>query len=138
MGIGMIVGLRDSRLQQVIDLMDGGLDTVTTTAMMHFYDGVRPATGGAVTGLVASCALSQPSGTITAGVLTFATVSDDVSADADADITWCRIVDSDGAFVMDLGCGIAASGEEIIFNTVTARIGGVVQILSGSFNEGNA
>ena len=138
MSIGMIEALRNARLQAIVDEIDDGLDTVTTEGMMHFYDGARPATGGTVTGLVASCALSQPSGTITAGVLTFAVVSDDVSADADADITWCRIVDSDGAFVMDLGCGIAASGEEIIFNTVTARIGGVVQLLSGTLTEGNA
>jgi len=140
MTIALSTTARDNRLQQIIDEMDGGADGVTATAMMHFYDNPRPASGAAITTetLIASNALSEPSATISAGVLTFDTITDDVSADADADIGWCRIVDSDGAFVIDMDCGIAASGAEIIFNTVTARIGGVVQILSGSFTEGNA
>ena len=138
MTIGMNVLVRNARAQALLDKIDSGADTITLTGMMHFYDGVRAATGGAVTNLIASCALSQPAGTIASGVITFSTITDDVAADLDADISWCRIVDSDAGFVLDLDCGIAASGAEIIFNTLTARVGGVVQILSGSFTEGNA
>ncbi|MCP4501571.1 MAG: hypothetical protein GY822_16555 [Deltaproteobacteria bacterium] len=107
--------------------------------MMHFYTEPRPSAGVDITTeiFVASCALSEPSAVVAGGVLTFETISDDVSADADEDIGWCRIVDSDGEWVMDLGCGIKDSGEQIIFNTLTARIGGVIKILSGSLTEGN-
>ena len=139
MGLNFSEALRNARLQAVIDKLDSGADGVTTTAMMHFYDEPRPPAGDAITTeiLIGSCALSEPSATISAGVLTFEPISDEVSADADEDIFWCRIVDSDGTWVLDLGCGINASGEQIIFNTLTARIGGVIKILSGSFTEGN-
>lgn len=139
MTMNFSTALRNSRAQAVIDHIDAGADAVTTEGVMHFYNGPRPAAGAAITTetLLASCALSEPSGTVANGVLTFATISDDVSVDADGDVLWCRIVDSDGDWVIDLGCGIAGSGEQIIFNTLTARIGGVLQILSGSFTEGN-
>ena len=132
--------LRNARAQAVIDTLDAGADGVTTTAMMHFYTGPKPAAGAAITTevLVGSCALAEPSGTVATGILTFNPISDDVSADADDDIAWCRVVDSDGGWVIDLDCGEAASGAAIIFNTVTARIGGVIKILSASFTEGNS
>ena len=140
MGLNFSEPLRNARLQHVITVLDGGADGVTLTAMMHFYTGPRPAAGAAITTeiYIGSCALAEPSATIASGVLTFDTITDDVSADADEDIGWCRIVDSDGTWVMDLGCGLTASGQEIIFNTLTARIGGTIKILSGSFTEGNA
>lgn len=131
--------LRTARGQTTINQIDAGGGGLTTTAMMHFYNGPRPAAGVAITTetLIGSCALSDPCGTVANGVVTFNTISDDVSVDADEDIAWCRIVDSDGDYVIDLGCGLTGSGQEIIFNSVTGRIGGVLQILSGSFTEGN-
>lgn len=133
MAIGMATTLRDARLQAVIDTIDAGAGA----GEIRLYDGIRPATGGTVTNLIGTCVLSDPCATISSGVLTFNPISDDVSADATGTITWARIVDSNGVFVMDLGCGIAASGEEIIFNTVSAQLGGVITILSGTLTEGN-
>jgi len=139
MSMNFSTALRNARGQAVISEIDAGADAVTTMGVMHFYNNPRPAAGAAITTEthIAECELSEPCATVTNGVVTFDTVSDDVAAEADEDIGWCRIVDSDGVYVIDLDCGIAASGAEIIFNTVTARIGGVVQILSGSFTEGN-
>jgi hypothetical protein len=107
---------------------------------MNFYTGPRPASGAAITTevLIGTVTFSDPCGTITNNVLTFSTISDDVSADANGDIVWARINDGDGTWVMDLDCGETGSGAEIIFNTVTARVGGVIQVLSGSLTEGNA
>lgn len=125
-------------MQIILDALDTGAGA---NATIKFYGaGVgRPATGAAITDqtLIGTLDMSAPSGTITTGVLTLDTVSDDVSADADEDIEWARFLDKDGGFVMDAGCGITGSGEDIIFNTLTARVGGVVQVLSGSFTEGN-
>lgn len=140
MSIGLDVALRNARLQQIIDALDAGVGA----GYFEFYGaGVgRPATGAAITDqtLIGTSVLSDPSGTISNGVLTFNPISDDLSADADEDIEWCRAFDGSGGFVMDLGCGSVAipNGQEIIFNTLTARIGGVIQILSGSLTEGNA
>ena len=140
MSLGFSTALRNARLQTIIDYLDAG--TVNPNGSVNFYGaGVgRPATGAAITDqtLVGTVGLSIPSATIAAGVLTFDTFADDTSADADADIGWARFFDRDGNFVFDAGCGIAASGEDIIFNTLTARIGGIIQILSGSITEGNA
>lgn len=140
MGLNFSEALRNARLQVVLDNMDGGAGGVLPTAYMELYDNPRPAAGAAITTetLIGTVAFSDPSGTITAGVLTFDTIADDLLADADADIGWARIYDSDGLWQMDLGCGLSGSGQEIIFNTLTARIGGVIKILSGSFTEGNS
>lgn len=138
MTIGLTDAIRDARLQVLLDALDAGVGA-NATAVFYGGGAGRPATGAATTDqvTVGTVGLSNPSGTITDGVLTLDTISDDVSADADQDIEWVRFFDTDGGFVCDMGCGIAASGQEIIFNTLTARTGGVIQILSGSITEGN-
>ena len=133
MSIGFNTAIRTARSQLLINAMDGG----ATAGLMRFYDGVRPVTGGAVTTLVGENELFDPSGSVADGLLTFNLVSDEMNAKANADVTWCRIVDSDDNFVMDLGCGESGSGEEIIFDSITAQIGGVLKIISGAILEGN-
>ena len=131
--------MRTSRIQVILDALDAGVGSFATMAL--YGEGVgRPATGAAITDqtLFGTITLSNPSATILNGVLTFDTFTDDSSADADGDIEWARFFDTDGNFVTDMGCGIAASGEEIIFNTLTVRLGGIIQVLSGSLTEGNA
>lgn len=133
---GFSLAVRNARLQILIVAMDGA----STVGKMKFYDGVQPATGVAITTqtLCGENELFNPSGSVAAAELTFNLISDDVSAKASSDITWCRIVDGDGNFVMDLTCGIAESGANIIFDTVTIILGGTIKILSGSILEGNA
>ena len=136
MTIAMTLAMRTARLQTVLDAIDAGIGP----AEMRFYTSPRPASGAAITTetLIGTNVLTDPAGTITDAVLSFSPISDDVSADANGDIGWVRIGDADGAFVMDMDCGESGSGAEIIFNTVTARVGGIIQILSGSLTEGNA
>lgn len=138
MGAGFSIALRNARAQAIIDALDGG---VGANATINVYGGGvgRPATGVAITDqtLAGTLTLANPSGTVAAGTFTLDSVADDVSADADIDIGWARFFNTDGVFVMDMDCGISASGAQIIFNTVTARIGGVIQLLSGSMTEGN-
>lgn len=135
MSVGFATALRSARAQAIIDAIDAGAQN----GAIVFFTGPRPSTGAAITSEteIAFCELSSPAGSVSNGVITLDAISDDVSADADADIAWARIVDGDDNFVMDLSCGEDGSGAEIIFNTVTARVGGVVQILSGAFTEGN-
>lgn len=138
MGVGFSVALRTARSQAIVDALDGGVGANATIKLYGAGSG-RPATGAAVTDqtLIGTLTLSNPSGTVSNGVLTFDVITDDSSGDADENIEWARFLDTDGTFVTDMGCGIAASGEAIIFNTLTARVGGVIQILSGSLTEGN-
>jgi len=134
MAVGMVSTLRNARAQTIIDAIDAG----TGAGEINFYDGTKPATGGAVTNLIGTCTLSDPCATISNGVLTFDTISDDVAADATGVITWCRIVDSDSNTVIDMDCGEGGSGAAVIFNTTSAQAGGVITILSGSLTEGNS
>jgi hypothetical protein len=117
----------------VIDALDAG----ASFGEIRFYDGARPATGGLVTALLATCTLSDPSASVTTGVITFNPITDDVSADADGIITWARFLDSNETFVMDVSCGIAGSGADILFNTTQTKVGGAVQIISAVITEGS-
>lgn len=137
MSIKLPTALRSSRLSLIKDALDAG----TGPGYIEFYTATQPATGGAAITtqtLIARCDLSDPSGTVSSGVLTFGAIADDVSADATGNIAWARLYDSDGTWVLDCDCGVAGSGAAFIFNTVAAIAGGLVEVPSGSLTEGNA
>lgn len=133
MGLGINQTVRESRLQIIIDALDAG----ASNGYIQFYDGTQPATGGAVTTLLATCDLSDPCGTISNGQLTFNPILDDSSVDATGTITWCRFYDSDGNFIMDADCGNSASSAVVKFNVLNVQAGGVLSITSTVLTEGN-
>lgn len=136
MTIGLSTDLRNSRLETIA----AALDAAATPGKILLYSGTRPATGAAITSqtLCGTITLSDPSATASAGILTFGTFTDDTNADATATIAWARALDGDNNFVLDMGCGLSGSGQELIFNTLNVQAGGLIQILSGSLTEGNA
>ncbi|MGZ8181469.1 MAG: hypothetical protein ACXWT1_05890 [Methylobacter sp.] len=128
--------LRSARSQAIAN----ALDAAATPGKFLLYDGPRTETnGGAITTqtLIGTCVLSDPCGTVTAGVLTFAAITDDPIADATGVIGWARGVNGDDAFVLDMSCGVTGGPEALLFNTLSAQAGGVIQILSGAIAEGN-
>lgn len=132
--LSMSSSLRNARLQKIIDALDAGPGPGT----IKLYTTPLPSTtGAAITSqtLLGTLTLSDPSGTISGGVLTFSTISDDTSADADGVIAWGRMQDSTGAFVLDATAG--TSGTVFIFNTTTVVTGGVIRMVSASITEGN-
>lgn len=126
--------IRNARAQVLIDALDAG----SAAGTIKFYTGARPATGGLITTLLGTCTLSDPCATVSNGVITFAPVADDVSADADGIITWVRFEDSDGTFVMDASAGTSGSGADVIFNTTETKVGGAIQITSAVITESGA
>jgi hypothetical protein len=138
MGIGLATALRTARAQAIIDFIDAGVGT-NGTLDLYSEGSEQPATGGAISDqtYIGTLTLANPCGTVSNGVITFDTIAEESSADADEDIFFARAKDTDGNFVADITCGITGSGQVIIFNTLTARVGGVIQILSGSLTEGN-
>lgn len=138
MAIGLDSTIRNARLTVIKDAVDAG----SGAAKFLFYDAPRPATGGAITTqtLLASVALNDPCGTVSAGVLTFDVdpVPADSSANASGDAAWARIVTSADAFVADLSVGTTGSGADIIMNTVGIISGLPVSIISAAITEGNA
>ncbi len=136
MSLSFATTLRSVRATAIRD----ALDAAATPGKFLLYDGTQPATGAAITTetLIGTCVLSKPCGTVTDGVLSFAAIADDPVADATGTIGWARAVDGDDVFVMDMSCGVTGGTEVLLFNTLSAQAGGVIQILGGSIAEGNA
>lgn len=125
-----------------VSIRNGQLDQVTTragaSALLRFYSGTRPATGGTATTLLAelTCnATFAPSAS--GGVLTLNAITADSSANATGTATWFRIVKSDGTtFVMDGDVG--TSGSDLNMNSVSFTSGGSVAVSSFTITAGNA
>lgn len=96
-------------------LRNSRLDAITTragnAALLRFYDGTRPATGGTATTLLAELTCGTPfAAGASSGVLTAGTITQDSSANASGTATWARLVQSDGTtHVADFSVGVQAS-----------------------------
>lgn len=129
----LATALRNAIMQKYVDFLDAN----TNPGKLNFYTSPKPANGAAITSqtLIGTCVLSKPSGTVTNGILTLATVSDDVNVDASGTVAWCRAVDGADNFVADLDCG--TSGSDITFNTLVAIAGKTLKVTGGTLTEGN-
>lgn len=116
------------------------LDAITTaagtSATLKFYDGTRPATGGAATNLLATLtcgagafAAAAASGVLTANAITSA------NASATGTATWARLASSGGTFVADMNVG--TSGSDINMTSVSFVSGQPVTVSSFVITEGN-
>lgn len=131
MAIGMSTTLRNNRLDQITAFAGAN-------AKLRIYGGVRPATGGTATTLLAelTCnATFAPSAS--GGTLTLNPITGDTAADATGTATWARLVKSDGTtFVMDMSVG--TSGADVNLNTTSIVAGAAVSVSSAVLTEGNA
>ena len=120
-------------------IRNGRLDTITSnaggSALLRFYDGTRPATGGTATTLLAqlTCnatfAPSASGGVLTLNSITGANASNTGTA------TWARIVTSGGTFCIDLNVG--TSGSDLNMSTVAFVSGSPIAVTSFVITEGN-
>lgn len=135
MGFSLATALRTSRA----DLIRAAIDFGGGPGLLKIYDGVKPATGGAVTNLLATLTFARPCGEAAGGALTFFPIAEDVSADLTGTATWCRITDSAGGFVLDGNVGVTGSGAFFEMNTVGIVAGGPVSAgTTRLITEGNA
>ena len=138
MTLGFITTLRTARAA----LIRAALDAGPSAGYVEVYSDTRPATGAAIGAavLLSTHTLTDPSGTETNGVLTFAAIANGTgTAGAGAggtNATWCRFKDSTGAFVADGSVGL--SGADLNLNSILIATGQTVQITSGVITEGNA
>jgi hypothetical protein len=135
-----MIKLATSILSAMATLVKTSTDNAATAGMVHFYTGEMPATtGGAITTqvLIGTCPLSKPCGTVTGGVLTFDTISDDLAADNTGTIGFGRVVDGDGNFIFDGDAGLTSSTTAFFrFVSLAAVAGGTVKINSMTFGVG--
>ena len=132
MALGLVVAARNASLDDIRIRIDAG----ATAGFLRVYDGVRPATGGAATVLLAELTFSDPCAPAAAGgVLTFSAITADASANATGTASWCRLVDSTGAFVADGSVG--TTGADYNLNATAITIGVQVSCTSASLTAGN-
>ncbi len=130
MSIAYSTTVRNNRMTQVLNAIDGGGAAATLT----IYNGVRPATGGAVTTALATFTLPHPCGTVATDVLTLNAIAA-VTIAVSGTATWARITDSTGAFVADMNVG--TTGSDINLNSVALSAGAQLSITSETLTEGN-
>lgn len=132
MALGIDVATRNNMLNAIRDTIDGG----TGAGLVRIYDGVRPATSGAVTTLLAELTLSDPCApNASGGVLTFSAITQDSSANNTGTANWFRIVTSGGTAVFDGDVG--TSGSDLNLNSRAISTGIAVQITSFTITAGN-
>jgi hypothetical protein len=117
------------------------LDAITaaagSNALLRIYDGVRPATGGAATTLLAELTCNATfAPAASGGVLTLNSITQDSSANAGGTATWFRITTSGGTFVLD--GSVSTSGSDLNLTTTTITSGQPVQVTSFTITESNA
>lgn len=129
MALGYIVTLRNDRLDRISA-------AVGTNGLIRIYDGVRPATGGAATVLLAE--LTVPGAfapAAAAAVLTVNAVTQDASANNGGTATWFRVLTSAAAAVFD--GNVAVSGSDMNLTATLITAGGPVSISSFTITGGN-
>ncbi len=134
MAIGISPTVRSTMATAILSALDAGAGA----GKIRLYSGARPAMGGSPTTQLAELTLSKPAGTVSNGVLTFAAITPDSSADATGTATWARIVDGAGATVVDASVTATGGGGDIQINSTAISIGQKVSCSSAAIVVGGA
>jgi hypothetical protein len=126
----------------VTALRNARLDAITTftgaSGKLRIYSGTRPATGGAITTLLAELTLNATfAPAASGGVLTLNAITDDSAADATGTATWFRIFKSDGTTIVMDG-SVGTSGADLNLATTSLVAGAIVSVTSFTITEANA
>lgn len=100
---------------------------------IEFYTGdmpLRPSVAVTTQVLLGTLVSDPAVGTATDGVITFAAITADPTADASGTVTWARFYDGDGIARLDVDVTNAAGTGVIKVNTTTIAAGGPIQIIS--------
>lgn len=124
------------------NLRNARANAITTfagaSALMRFYDGTQPATGGTATNLLAQCTMNATFAPAASGGVLTLNVIGSASAVATGTCTWVRIVTSGGTFVMDMTASTVSAGTgDVQLDSTSIVNGGTVAVSSGQVTEGN-
>lgn len=124
-------------------LRNAQLDAITTragnAAVLRIYSGVRPATGGAETTILAELTCGTPfAAGASGGTLTLGAITSDSSANNTGTATWFRIQSSGGTHVLDGSVGASGSGADLILSTTSIVSGATVAVTAATITRGNA
>jgi len=133
--LGLNDDIRNAQLQLIVDAIDAD----SNPGYMEMYDGDQPATGAAVTDqtLLGVLTFSQPCGVVVAGEIEFDTITGEDGALDSGTITWARVYDGAGNFVMDMDVGTEGQGKAITMNTTAVTQGAPISLAGGTLSAGN-
>lgn len=129
MTVKLTVGCRNDLASAIIAKIDAG----ASNGVARIYTAPVPAgpsTAISTQIVLAEHTLSDPSGTVSGGVLTFSTIADDNSANASGDAAFVRFFDSDGNAVADATVSATGGGGDIQMNTISIVAGGPIRFTS--------
>lgn len=123
-------------------IRNNSVATITTAigsaGKLRIYDGVRPASGGAATNLLAEIALANPAAPAPSnGIITFTVPQTDTSADATGTATWARVVDGSNAWIADMSVTASGGGGDLQLVTTSIVATQEVKITAWTITAGN-
>lgn len=128
MTTGYVAALRNAQLDQITT-------AVGNAGKLRIYDGARPATGGAVTNLLAEFTLGTPFAAAAAAGVLSPNLPANTTGLLAGTATWFRIVTSAAAFQIDGAVG--TSGSDLNLNTTTISVGLTCSVTSFTITRGN-
>jgi len=129
MALAYSTAIRNTMLNDITSAAGG-------SALLRIYDGVRPATGGAATTLLAELTCNATfAPAASGGVLTRNAITQDASANATGTATWFRIVTSAAAFCLD--GSVSTSGSDLNLTTTSIVATQPVSVTNFTITEGN-
>ena len=122
--------IRAGMLQAIIDRANGG-GGGGAQLLLYSNAGAQPA-GGASPGasvLLGTMTITGTFGTISAGVLTLGTITQDSAADASGVASWMRVMQSNGStWVMDLQVTVTGGGGDVTMPSTSVTVGLPIQM----------
>lgn len=126
-------------LSYVLSLRNAQLDQITTAVgnggKLYILSGVRPATGGPITTVLAQFTLGSPFAPPAVSAVLSPTLPAPTVGIANGVATWYRITKADDSFVMDGNAGL--SGTDMTLSNVNISIGTPVEVLAHTIGAGN-
>ena len=129
MTLALELSVKTARLAALRDAIDSG----TGTAQLILYGGTRPAAGGPGTTALGTAGLPTPCGSVAGNVLTLA-LPDSINAAADGTVTWFRITDRDGNWVID-GDAADDPAADLKISPASVYTGGLINFLTKTLSE---
>ncbi len=124
MAVNYNTTLKNNRMNEVVTAIDGGASAGT----------LEIGTSGMAT-VLAAIPLADPSGTVSAGVLTFSGTPLSASASNTGTAAEAQIKDSNSVVVIS-GLTVSTSGADINLNSTSISSGQTVEITSGTITHG--
>ena len=128
MALGYVTTLRNARMDEISTAVGSG-------GLVRFYDGTRPATGGAATTLLATLSWAAAMAAAASGGVLTGNAITTANAGATGTATWARVTTSGGTAVFDMNVG--TSGSDINMTSVAFVSGQPVAVSSFVITEGN-